>query len=36
MIAIYVQFDVVSVCAVLTLAINVAQLVLSVLQYVKK
>ena len=35
-ICIHLQVDVVSVCTVLTLAIAVAQLVLSVLQYRKK
>ena len=36
MFAISMQIDVVSVCAILGLAIDVAQLVLSVLQYRKK
>ena len=36
MIVIYLQCDVVSACAILGLAIAVAQLVLSVLQYRKK
>ena len=36
MFAISMQIDVVSVCAILELAIDVVQLVLSVLQYIKK
>lgn len=36
MFAISMQIDVVSVCAIVGLAIDVAQLVLSVLQYIKK
>lgn len=36
MFAIYMQIDVVSACAILGLAIDVVQLVLSVLQYIKK
>lgn len=36
MIAVYMQFDVVCVCSILTLAINGIQLALSVLSYIKK